>query len=656
MTPGVRERLKDVPRPQKPPTWIHPMFDSEKARAKMAKKIEKHERKKKEYDYAVLEAMDEEGVPLCDRPDVYVKLECELKGVHSAGPRTLVLDRLEAFNRGEKVMMNEMFAHKTIKISDLTQMLIERPPPLPIKQRVTGADGLTGVPSAVIIAHLFPFLGLKSMFRIAYTSKRMFALALPVLRKHAKHLFGEGGTPLALSCAMVLDKTDRTRVAARAKELFKLLCIPIPDRDSEKRVVMVIDDRLRAAAAANEMGDGFSVAVADVTNYVAVQLAIYKYGTIEGMDVQRAKNKAVSELQAQERAAMINQGPQRLKELNDALLAVGYPVMFDRIVPQETPQQRRERMKREKEEDKKRYGRGYKASKRLRQSIQNAKDSAETPGRDRLALTPIGMFIMNHLDVLGNGTHAVGMCQMRRIFLTKCASFVYRHSPKQTYTVITNLNDLGNSFPTFALRVSKAVPDMNLYDTNVTLAVKCTDALFGFSGPMCRTLNGMFKTPFTLTCGIDLSKNPKLDELLAWIVKNRAGEWLESEKHRYSDSSDKTTYGLYALDWCESAQPFVAIVWKSFKRMPYFEKVAKDSLGGACTIVSRVIEDDVNPSKVHTFFWGEPWTLAEILFPTSKARQFGVTMNVLLNRRLRDCTEHCTRNVLVFFVDDTKKK
>ncbi len=179
---------------------------------------------------------------------------------------------------------------------------------------------LLAVPHDVLQLNLLSYLDARTLFQVLFVcryfgcfcscgaliqalgpARYVHTDALALLRRLSREMFGEHGTPLALSAKLYYElRQDCTTLARR-------LGVNIQDirRDVQRSFY-----RLSNAE-------------------VAVSLCIARYGSVEGLYADRARKAELAARRQEERAIMLQGAQPRLQGVNALLVSRGFPAMLE---------------------------------------------------------------------------------------------------------------------------------------------------------------------------------------------------------------------------------------------------------------------------------------------------------------------------------------
>ena len=274
--------------------------------------------------------------------DTMLRLECDLLGMDSLGVRPLLLERLEKFDRGEPVLMKRLQIVE--KVVDQKFLEVER------RAGQMYGDGslqFLALPHDLIRYRLFRHCETASLFNLMRTCHFLHHDAFYVLRMRAQELFGPEATPLALSCKLMYDNL----VASSSKSTFtnglgQEIVRETGPFGRNHQVSYHMLQRLRLTdhgsllrearemapappAPAPNAGYQFNVySEADFRDQiiiVGIRHAIQRFGSIEGVALDREKELALKERKKEEKETLLSLAPKRLEALNRDMDRAGWP-------------------------------------------------------------------------------------------------------------------------------------------------------------------------------------------------------------------------------------------------------------------------------------------------------------------------------------------
>lgn len=238
-----------------------------------------------------------------NRPIRVLQMECEIRGIHSAGIRIVLLARLQDADDGKNVIEANL-VKPVFRVADELQFTeMHRG-----TARLNGEDRFLGLPHDLIRTSLFPFVTTPGLFLLSRSCKYLQADAIYTLRQRSIQVFGSGGTPKALS-------------------FLQYFCI----HDHLKKKLFQVSDRWFAKYThLPSRTEEFSLAKLGITKHWPVVFAcvmsmIEHFGTVDARICDLERRVKLKVERERERLFVLKSSMERAQMLYDALEILGQP-------------------------------------------------------------------------------------------------------------------------------------------------------------------------------------------------------------------------------------------------------------------------------------------------------------------------------------------
>jgi hypothetical protein len=279
---------------------------------------------------------EEKDISYQERTKVSLERELELRGLDTKGSREIMIQRLMKHDiNPDDCTITRMSMKVVEKVTDVTLFSEHQPQ---VYGYGSGEDRLLSLPHGIIQRNLLPYFNVLypkhyyALFGLLTSCKYLQEDVLAYLTKEAKRVFGEGGTPLALSfyfktvwnmVRRVRTRKEKKRGVSKYKfeHVRKLTIAKVQDKLGfsqnwhKKGIHPTQVDAIRQASSRGEMV------------LQGIKLCITVYGSMEGYRNHLEKTKQLKINRENDKKMLLQGAYKRAEDLNNALDKIGYPEM-----------------------------------------------------------------------------------------------------------------------------------------------------------------------------------------------------------------------------------------------------------------------------------------------------------------------------------------